>query len=145
MTTATGCAMAGSLFVLCGLAGVLWRFSKQPHRANGALPTWRPPGYLAGCALVVVGLILLVAAFVLVESGNDPAPVAVYLAGFAVGLCLAVPGVITFVRSLPAVKRWSKTRQSINPPWAAQLGVAMIVLGVVAGGVVAPTIILALR
>lgn len=144
MTTATGSAMIGSLFVACGLAGVLWRYFSQPRNAEGPFRYWQPPKYLPSYALVAVGLILIVATFFLTESRSDPAPFAVFVAGLAVGLCLATPGVMIFAGSLPDVKQWGTTRQSVNPPWRAQLGMAMIVFGV-AGGVVASFVIVALR
>jgi len=146
MTTATGCALIGSLFVAFGLSGVLWRYFRIRSRgAGGASRVLQPPALFASWTLVVLGLILIVSGFLFAESPEDPPPFAVFVATLAAGLCLMVPGVMIFARSLPSVKRWSETHPSVNPPWMAQLGVAMMAFGLVAGGVVAPIMIVTLR
>ncbi len=134
----------GAVAILMGCGYVLQRFFRL-RAAPSERPQSPAPSYWASWLIVAFGWFFIISGGNMAKSLDEIAGPILFAACFAIGSCIAVPGVVLFVKNWQATVRWADERTTVNPPWGGSIGGALVILGPICFGIVVPWIIVAGR
>jgi hypothetical protein len=144
MSFVNGTLLMGAIATLTGCGYVLYRFFRL-RAAPRERPQFPPPAYWTSWLIVAFGLFFISTGANSANSLDEIAGPILFAACFASGSCVAVPGVVLFVKNWQRTVRWADERTTMNPPWGGSIGVALVMLSIIGFGIVLPWIVVAGR
>jgi len=136
--------IGGSVMIYLGSAGLLWRYLQKRSGRQPSSPVTKAPPYMGGWLLIAIGTALLFLAISILVPSYRPNPVLWFVAGLALGSCVAVPGLMLALRTTPP-KEWVGDAAEHREPWRAYLGWSLVAVGIFGGGVLLPLSVVLLR
>lgn len=144
MSYYTAWLIGSSTMLLLGCAGILWRFFQRRRGDRIKSVVSKAPHYAGGVLFIAAGMGLLLLTFVNLRPEDQPFVGLWWLCGFALGCCLAVPGVL-LVASAPPGQPWLSDPATVTAPWSAYFGWALIGLGIAGGCIAFPITVVLVR